>query len=67
MDNDGVKCWGNNDYGQINVPLLLNPSDLIAGGRHTCAIDDLEIKCWGDNEDGQIDVPLINNPISINV
>jgi len=43
-----VVCWGNNKYGQLDVPSLKNPKELFGGGRlSTCARDDEGIKCWG--------------------
>ncbi len=69
-ENNGVKCWGRNDTGQIgdgsttNQPLPVDVSGLnagvgtvIAGGYHTCALMLAgSVKCWGDNENGQIGI-----------
>ena len=37
-----VVCWGDNEYGQTNVPALTNPTYVSAGGSrsgaHTCAV-----------------------------
>ena len=67
LDDDGdtsnggpVKCWGDNEYGQIGggTPNLGVKSDasphtataITAGLYHTCVIlDDGSVKCWGDN------------------
>jgi alpha-tubulin suppressor-like RCC1 family protein len=63
-----VKCWGNNQYGQLGdggtsnhttptpVPALGADNLAIAGGRyHTCAITSVGgAKCWGDNSSGQL-------------
>ena len=51
---DGVKCWGDNDFGQTDVPNLIRPTQIAAGGTHTCAITAEGVKCWGDNSKGQI-------------
>jgi hypothetical protein len=59
----GVKCWGNNSFGQLgNNSLIASqvPVDVLglgttvvaiaAGGLHTCARTSAGgIKCWGDN------------------
>lgn len=63
--NDGqVKCWGNNEYGQLGdgtkidraIPVqvigLGEPAvDIAVGGTSTCAIlQSGAVKCWGDNQ-----------------
>jgi len=48
IDDEGVKCWGYNEYGQTNVPQgLKNLRTVSAGYQHTCAIDSEGVKCWG--------------------
>ena len=62
-----VKCWGDNDYGQLGtggwspnstgyaVGLKSGVTKLFSGGYHSCAETDNEIlKCWGDNKYGQL-------------
>jgi alpha-tubulin suppressor-like RCC1 family protein len=62
-----VLCWGRNAEGQLGAPLpaplfmprvvsaLPQARALVAGGRHTCAIDDhAAASCWGANESGQL-------------
>ncbi|OFZ26582.1 MAG: hypothetical protein A2381_12705 [Bdellovibrionales bacterium RIFOXYB1_FULL_37_110] len=64
-----VKCWGNNDYGQlgsgnlISSPYALEVSGLTAGSEvifltagsnHTCALLKTGAKCWGNNDYGQL-------------
>jgi len=73
LDNTGVKCWGNNTYGQTAVPTLDTPTAVSAGYRHTCAIDTTGVKCWGKgttntgtlDEFGQSIVPSLTNPIAV--
>ncbi len=64
----GVKCWGDNRFGQmgggelterttpVNVTGLTGPPLVAAGsGFHTCALTASGgVKCWGLNGDGQL-------------
>src|SRR6266508_2320971 len=64
----GVKCWGDNEYGQLgdgttldrNTPVDVSgfPNGVAAvgaSGSHTCALTASGgVKCWGDNEYGQL-------------
>ena len=65
----GVKCWGNNGYGQLGINSSgsyftrpMNASDLTttaaaitAGFYHTCALTNAGgVKCWGFNGYGQL-------------
>ena len=71
LDDDSLKCWGYNQYGEIgdasttqrNLPTLVDLGEnrtakaISAGNGHTCAIlNDDSIKCWGDNQYGQIGI-----------
>ncbi len=69
-NNDDLKCWGKNEFGQVgdgsttiqNSPTLISlGSDMSSakkvalGYGHTCCIDSLDnLKCWGRNNKGQL-------------
>jgi alpha-tubulin suppressor-like RCC1 family protein len=69
LDDETVKCWGTDEWGQLGTvkKLEINPTPLgainlgteitaiAAGNFHTCAIlDNSSIKCWGYNASGQL-------------
>lgn len=58
IDDSGLRCFGDNFAGQIDIPAhLKNVQDVAAGRLHTCAVTGKKVLCWGDNSDGQLDVP----------
>lgn len=71
----GVKCWGDNEYGQLGdgtnirryIPesvagLSSGMSAISAGYWHTCALTTSGgVKCWGYNEYGQLGDGAITN------
>ncbi|MEN0058697.1 MAG: hypothetical protein AAGB31_07670, partial [Bdellovibrio sp.] len=65
--SDGqLKCWGNNDYGQVGngsttthpAPVTIDPGvsySMVSVGTVTCGITSLGVlKCWGNNTNGQV-------------
>ena len=69
LDNETIKCWGDNNDGQVGpgwsnthehspVEVALGshvPISLSAGGYHACAVtDEGELICWGSNWAGQL-------------
>jgi alpha-tubulin suppressor-like RCC1 family protein len=66
LSSGGLKCWGDNTYGQIgsnagltsnapvDVPGLQGVSAVSAGGDHTCVIAAGVVKCWGSNGFGEL-------------
>ncbi len=65
ITNQGIACWGEDNYGQSSPPPLQNPIQVSSGARHTCALDDTGIVCWGDNQSGQTNVPNLSNPTDV--
>ena len=62
-----LKCWGNNDNGQLgnnndldqNTPQIIDSgvtySSIATGQYHTCGITSSgTLKCWGNNDKGQL-------------
>ena len=79
---DGVKCWGENYYGQLgngytwdsstpfNVSgLSSGVTGIAAGDFHTCAVTTTgAVKCWGKNDDGQLgNSSVVNSLVPIEV
>ena len=53
-----VRCWGWEDFGQLEPPAIDHVTSLTAGARHTCATDRMRAPvCWGSNLYGQLDLP----------
>jgi len=66
LRSDGTAvCWGNNHWGQLNVPPLpagATYTNLSAGLWQTCAArSDGVVACTGNNWEGQISVPATLN------
>jgi hypothetical protein len=58
-EDGSVVAWGDNDWGQTNVPADLGSVTAIsAGGSHSMAIkEDGTVVAWGNNAEGQTNVP----------
>ena len=65
LADQSVLCWGSNEYGQTDVPELINPTQVYAGYFHSCALTEQGVQCWGNNEYGQTDIPELINPTQV--
>jgi len=64
--NEGrVKCFGDNDVGQTEVPPLNEPKQVSAGFDFSCAISGTEVRCWGGSAKRQTNPPFMMNPLQI--
>lgn len=68
LNNGTVVGWGDNSFGQINIPPGLTNAIAVAGGYlHSVALrDDGTVVAWGDDTYGQTDVPAgLTNVVAI--
>ena len=79
LSDYNVRCWGQNNYGQLGNGLIANSAipvtvsgitdavEITAGGDHSCArlsdVSDGKIECWGLNSDGQLGNGRTDNPV----
>ena len=66
LDDDTLKCWGNNGNGQLGIGGLTSSNSVdfgsgrtvktaSAGNAHTCAVlSDDSTWCWGKNSNGEV-------------
>lgn len=63
MTNGSLVCWGDNRFGQSNVPKLLRKEKWVSvstSGNHTCALTNKRrLLCWGGNYYNQLNVPKL--------
>lgn len=45
-----LECWGKNSSGQLDIPMLSNPTSVAISGRTTCASSDQGVTCWGHRQ-----------------
>ena len=64
-DDLGIRCWGSNGWGQLDVPELNNPQLVTTGLQHSCALDADGVKWWGANWSGGKSVPALKNPFAL--
>jgi len=59
LDDNTVTGWGDNSYGQLNIPPdLTNAVAIAGGGLHSVALRaDGTVTVWGNNSFGQTEVP----------
>lgn len=57
-----IECWGNANFGVLDVPVSGVPFvDISSSEAHSCALDaNGQVACWGLNANGQTDVPADN-------
>jgi len=57
-----LRCWGMNNFGQLDAPALaVDFVEVASSEGHSCAIDaNMQAHCWGLNTNGQTEVPEPN-------
>jgi len=64
-DGKTVKCWGSNNFVQLDVPYLDSPKIVTTGGNHTCALDASGVHCWGSSMYEALQVPKLESPYAL--
>jgi hypothetical protein len=62
QDDNGIRCWGDNDSAITQAPTLSNPRKIIASARDVCALDDNGVECWGDQNPPIGNIPSAHGP-----
>jgi hypothetical protein len=61
-----IAAWGDNSYGQCNVPTGSRFTAIAAGPSHGLAVrEDGSLVGWGRNDNGQCDVPAGNDYLAV--
>lgn len=66
LHNGTLRCWGNNDYGEVSVPQDLGAVRHVALGQlYSCAVQESDglLRCWGYNGEGGCSVPPNLGPV----
>jgi alpha-tubulin suppressor-like RCC1 family protein len=60
-NDKSVRCWGDNEHGQCNIPTFASPpKQIVAGAFHTVALlESGAVVCWGLDNTGQCRPPKI--------
>jgi alpha-tubulin suppressor-like RCC1 family protein/PKD repeat protein len=62
LQDDTVKCWGNNATGQLSDGTLSHIHAISVGNLHACSItNNGSLLCWGSNQYGQLGDGTLNN------
>ncbi len=59
IDDDGFKCWGQNEFSQASGMRIGNVQQVGLGDKHTCVLDESGVLCWGADHN---QVPPLENP-----
>jgi hypothetical protein len=80
LASGGVRCWGDNEFGQVGngilggqaaVPMEVIGLDAVvtaidAGSNHTCAVTESGgVRCWGSNNQGQLGINTGLAPVDV--
>ncbi len=70
LDDNSLKCWGKNNFGQVGIGDLdnhrtaqsvdfsgQNVKNMAVGSSHSCAgLTNGTLKCWGDRQEGRLGI-----------
>jgi hypothetical protein len=46
-----LECWGKNSSGQLDAPMVSNPTSIAISGKTSCVSSDQGVTCWGHRLD----------------